>query len=83
MPPQAFRFALLIVGCAFVFTLVAGLLIAGMSPRRPTEWIAVGTIATLAGLVIVFGALILTGEGPKNILGRRRVRVVREPRLPE
>ena len=50
MPPQAFRLALLIVGCAFVFALVAGLLIAGMGPKRPTEWIAVGTIATLAGL---------------------------------
>jgi hypothetical protein len=75
--------ALLIVGCAFMFAIVTAMLIAMMSPKRPTEWVAVGTIATLASLGIVFGALMLTGGGPQNLLGKRRVRVVREPRQPE
>jgi len=77
MPAHAFRHALLVLGCAFLFALVAGVLMAVMPPKRPAEWVMIGTAATLVAMLGLYLGLVLTSGEAKAALPRRRVRVSR------
>lgn len=77
MAPSGFRIALLVVACAFVFALTSGVLAAAMPVRRPSDWVAIGTVATLLSMLTAYFALVLTNpERKAEVLPRRRVRVV-------
>jgi hypothetical protein len=79
MAPSGFRIALLIVGCAFVFVLTSGVLAAVMPVRKASDWVAIGTVATLLSMLTAYFALVLTDPARKaEMMPRRRVRVVQD-----
>jgi ABC-type antimicrobial peptide transport system permease subunit len=77
MAPSGFRTGLLILGCAFVFALVTGVLAAILPPRKPSDWVAIGTVGTLLSMLTAYLAVVLTNpERKAEVVPRRRVRVV-------
>ena len=78
MPAQVFRIALLVLGCSFLFALVTGVLAKVLPPQDSSDWMAIGTVATLVSMLGLYLALVLTSSGgARAVLPQRRVRVAR------
>lgn len=78
MPASAFRISLLVLGCGFLFALITGVLTAILPPRKPSDWMAIGTVSTLLTMLGLYMTLVLTGPGgARAVMPQRRVRVNR------
>lgn len=78
MSAQVFRIGLLVIGCAFMFALVTGVLTAVLPPRKPSDWMAIGTVATLLSMLGLYLAAVLTSPGgARAAMPHRRIRVHR------
>jgi hypothetical protein len=80
MAPSGFRIGLLVLGCAFIFTLISGVLAAVLPTRSASDWVAIGTVATLLSMLTAYLGLVLTNpERKAAALPKRRVRIVSDP----
>ena len=78
MSAQIFRVGLLVIGCGFLFALVTGVLTAILPPRKPSDWMAIGTVSTLLSMLGLYLAAVLTSPGgARAAMPHRRVRVSR------
>jgi len=67
------RPTLLVLGGVFVFAAVAAVMVGIMpAPLKDTDYLVIGSIATLVSLLVMFGAMIATRSGTPNPFFKKR-----------